>query len=59
MTTGRPLQHFDNRIDGSADLIAEMQAYYERRASWYDSSMRYDDVEFIRSLEPVFEVQRA
>src|SRR5262245_5230730 len=43
----------------AGDLIAEMQAYYERRAAWYDSSMRYDDVEFIQSLEPVFEALRS
>ena len=42
----------------AAELIAEMQAYYERRASWYDSSMRYDDAEYVQSLEPVFEALR-
>jgi ubiquinone/menaquinone biosynthesis C-methylase UbiE len=44
--------------DTASDLIAEMQAYYDRRASWYDSSMRYDDADVIRSLAPIFEELR-
>jgi len=48
-----------SRTAEAAELIAEMQAYYERRAPWYDSSMRYDDVEYIQSLEPVFDALRS
>jgi len=34
-------------------LVAEMQAYYQRRAPVYDASMRYDEPEVVASLEPV------
>jgi 2-polyprenyl-3-methyl-5-hydroxy-6-metoxy-1,4-benzoquinol methylase len=45
--------------DSASDLVVEMQAYYDRRASWYDSSMRYDDADVVRSLEPIFEDLRS
>jgi 2-polyprenyl-3-methyl-5-hydroxy-6-metoxy-1,4-benzoquinol methylase len=46
------------RSDSSADLIAEMQAYYERRAAVYDASMGYEDPSVVRSLEPVMQALR-
>jgi SAM-dependent methyltransferase len=44
--------------DTTSDLITEMQTYYERRASWYDSSMRYDDADVVQSLEPIVDALR-
>ncbi|HTR77721.1 MAG TPA: class I SAM-dependent methyltransferase [Gemmatimonadaceae bacterium] len=39
--------------DSPSALIAEMQAYYGRRAEIYDASMGYDTPDVLRSLEPV------
>jgi ubiquinone/menaquinone biosynthesis C-methylase UbiE len=36
-------------------IIEEMQTYYGRRASVYDSSMGYDDDAKVRSLLPIIE----
>lgn len=42
-----------NNMSNSAEaLVAEMQAYYQRRAPVYDASMRYDKPEVGASLEP-------
>jgi SAM-dependent methyltransferase len=37
-------------------IVEEMQAYYGRRAPWYDESMRYDDPAFVAGLEPVIDL---
>jgi ubiquinone/menaquinone biosynthesis C-methylase UbiE len=39
-------------------IIEEMQNYYRRRASFYDSSMGYDDDAKVRSLLPIIECIR-
>lgn len=44
--------------DAASSEIAAMQAYYDRRADWYDASMGYDDPKVVQSLEPVIEAVR-
>lgn len=48
----------DESFDSAETLVAEMQAYYDRRAPVYDASMRYDRPEVVASLEPVFAALR-
>jgi ubiquinone/menaquinone biosynthesis C-methylase UbiE len=44
-----------SRNDSASALIAEMELYYARRADVYDASMGYDNLEVVRSLQPVID----
>ena len=44
-----------SRNDSASALIAEMQLYYARRADVYDASMGYDNLDVVRSLQPVID----
>jgi 2-polyprenyl-3-methyl-5-hydroxy-6-metoxy-1,4-benzoquinol methylase len=43
----------------AAPIVEEMQAYYERRAPFYDESMGYTDPAVVARLEPVMDSLRA
>lgn len=44
--------------NGASPQIAEMQAYYDRRADWYDESMGYNDPNVVASLQAVVDAVR-
>lgn len=45
-------------MEDTAAIVAEMQAYYGRRAPIYDRSMGYDDPAVVERLQPVIESLR-
>lgn len=45
-------------MDETRSIVEEMQAYYARRASWYDESMGYTDPAVVQRLAPVMDFLR-